>query len=128
MSQIELRDARDPNTWLHVQTLQKTASDMTAQEAWARREARVSILDPPQSTWSGRSVPVNQQEPLHSAFSRLSKIMNRNNVPRELFLTRRHEKKGVKRRRLVSVRWRRRFAHEVRKKVQLVKEIRARGA
>lgn len=60
----------------------------------------------------------------------------------------RHEKKGYKRRRLESERWRRRFAHEVcsdpflrarydcegfvfvqvRKKVQIVNEIRARGA
>lgn len=68
-----------------------------------------------------------------------------NNVVKELRMAERHEKKGDKRRRLRSERWRRRFAHEVslvlllvrlcyerclqvRKKVQLVNEIRARGS
>lgn len=84
---------------------------------------------------------------LASAFVRLKRVLDRNHVHRELRLTERHEKKGYKRRRLASERWRRRFAHEVcsepsscvrngcekvmsqvRKKVQLVNEIRARGA
>lgn len=95
----------------------------------------------------GRSVPVINND-LAGAFSRLKRILDRNSVQKELRLTERHEKKGYKRRRLTSERWRRRFAHEVcsdpfssceisvvkrfqpqvRKKVQLVNEIRARGA
>ena len=71
------------------------------------------LLPKPNHLVLGRSVSVNQQETLNSAYVKLSKIMRNNNVPRELFLTRRHEKKGVKRRRLARVRWRRRFAHEV---------------
>jgi len=79
------------------------------------------------------------------ALNKLQYSLQRNRVASELRLTARHEKKGYKRRRLSSQRWRRRFAHEVwaslllcdvswinvfqvRKKVQLVNKIRARGA
>lgn len=70
---------------------------------------RINAKRPP----TGRSVSVTAQHPLHTAYARLARIMSRNRVPRELFLARRHEKKGVKRRRLASDRWRRKFAHEV---------------
>jgi ribosomal protein S21 len=79
------------------------------------------------------------------ALNKLQYSLQRNRVASELKLTARHEKKGYKRGRLSSQRWRRRFAHEVwasfllcdvswinvfqvRKKVQLVNKIRARGA
>ncbi|KAH9997299.1 hypothetical protein BJV77DRAFT_941568 [Russula vinacea] len=75
----------------------------------------------------GRSVEVKNGN-VADALNRLQYTLQRNRVQLELRLTARHEKKGYKRRRLSSERWRRRFAHEVRKKVQLVKNIRARGA
>lgn len=50
---------------------------------------------------------------LADAFKRLDGILARNRVRRQLKLAERHEKKGVKRRRLESERWRRLFAHEV---------------
>ena len=80
------------------------------------------------------------------AYNRLEKILRRNRIKRAIKLTERHEKRGVKRRRLESERWRRRFANEVellchtscpflmtvsqqvRNKVQLVAQIRKRGA
>ena len=82
---------------------------------------------------------------LGRAISALQKRLNMNDVKREYFRHLRHEDKGVKRRRLSSERWRRRFAHEVcpctiwivivllkrlqvRMKVKLVQEIRARRA
>lgn len=51
---------------------------------------------------------------LNQALARLRSIIRNNNVPREAKLQTRHEKKGYKRRRIESERWRRRFAHEVR--------------
>ncbi|KAI0341683.1 hypothetical protein BDW22DRAFT_1332000, partial [Trametopsis cervina] len=75
----------------------------------------------------GRTVAVYGQN-LSRAFDRLSSVMKQNNVSREVRAQERHEKKGYKRRRLASQRWRNRFAHEVRKKIQIVNEIRARGA
>lgn len=46
------------------------------------------------------------------AYAALSKIMSSNNVWRELRRMARHEKKGDKRRRLESERWRKRFQRE----------------
>lgn len=48
-----------------------------------------------------------------SALHKLQALLRRNNVIAEYRSQERHEKKGEKRRRLESVRWRRRFAHEV---------------
>ncbi|KLO18584.1 hypothetical protein SCHPADRAFT_993473 [Schizopora paradoxa] len=80
----------------------------------------------PGNTYSGRSVEVNDGD-IGNAFRRLDAIMGRNNVWAELRKTR-HERKGEKRRRLESERWRRRFKEEVKKRVQMVLEIRRRGA
>jgi ribosomal protein S21 len=49
-----------------------------------------------------------------AGYKRLNLILQRNGVRRELKRAERHEKKGVKRRRLSSQRWRTKFAHEVR--------------
>jgi small subunit ribosomal protein MRP21 len=46
------------------------------------------------------------------AYQRLHNILQRNKVKRQLKLAERHEKKGEKRRRLSSERWRKQFAHE----------------
>ncbi|KAJ3987308.1 hypothetical protein F5890DRAFT_811007 [Lentinula detonsa] len=75
----------------------------------------------------GRSAKVVDGD-LADAFKRLDMILARNKVRKQLKLAERHEKKGPKRRRLESERWRRLFAHEVRKNVQLVTKIRRRGA
>ena len=47
------------------------------------------------------------------ALNKLQYALQRNRVVPELRLAARHEKKGYKRRRLSSERWRKRFAHEV---------------
>jgi hypothetical protein len=47
------------------------------------------------------------------ALNKLQYTLQRNRVASGLRLTARHEKKGYKRRRLSSERWRRRFSHEV---------------
>jgi small subunit ribosomal protein MRP21 len=49
--------------------------------------------------------------------------MKQNNVFREVRMQERHEKKGYKRRRLASERWRRRFAHEVCSDRLFVREV-----
>ena len=94
----------------------------------------------------GRTVHVRVEGDLAIAYRQLDKILNQNKVRATLMMTERHEKPGVKRRRLSSQRWRKRFADEVRgpvtpclpnvtlssaqvrKKVQLVMKIRDRGA
>lgn len=48
------------------------------------------------------------------AIKMLDVRLSRNKVKYELRLAERHEKKGVKRRRLSSERWRKQFANEVR--------------
>ncbi|KAI0306597.1 hypothetical protein B0F90DRAFT_1623388 [Multifurca ochricompacta] len=78
-------------------------------------------------TTSGRSFEVKGGN-VADILNKLQYTLQRNRVVPELRLAARHEKKGYKRRRLSSERWRKRFAHEVRKKVQLVNKIRARGA
>jgi ribosomal protein S21 len=60
----------------------------------------------------GRSVEVKNGN-VADALSRLQYALQRNRVIPELKLAARHEKKGYKRRRLSSERWRKRFAHEV---------------
>ncbi|EIM89983.1 uncharacterized protein STEHIDRAFT_153820 [Stereum hirsutum FP-91666 SS1] len=87
----------------------------------------MATLPRPKDTYAGRSVEVRESE-FNVALTKLKNIVSRNRVRREAQDQRRHEKKGYKRRRLASVRWRKRFAYEVRKKIQLVNAIRARGA
>lgn len=60
----------------------------------------------------GRSVRVTGGK-IADACKKLDAILNRNKVRITLRAQERHEKKGVKRRRLSSERWRRLFAHEV---------------
>ncbi|KAJ3543370.1 hypothetical protein NM688_g5861 [Phlebia brevispora] len=103
--------------------------ERSAEATWKKREDDVvKFLPLPPGPYAGRSVRVKNSDEFTAAYSHLNRILRENNVRRELRLTQRHEKTGVKRRRLRSERWRRRFAHEVRLKVKLVQEIRARGA
>lgn len=67
----------------------------------------------------GRSVSVTKGD-LARAMANLNSIFRVNNVRTELRLGERYEKPNQKRRRLASERHRRRFAHMVREKVQLV--------
>ncbi|KAJ7063280.1 hypothetical protein C8F01DRAFT_958102, partial [Mycena amicta] len=76
---------------------------------------------------AGRSVRVKNGN-FAEAVRDLDKILARNQVRATLYATSRHEKKGVKRRRLQSEQWRKHFAAEVRKNVQMVHSIRRRGA
>ncbi|KAF8559555.1 hypothetical protein OG21DRAFT_1502796 [Imleria badia] len=83
-------------------------------------------LPPPPDTWTGRRLAVRNGD-LQNAFQQLNLRLRQNRVAKEIALTVRHEKKGDKRARLRSERWRKRFADAVRKKVQLVSTIRRRG-
>ncbi|KAI6036604.1 hypothetical protein BKA83DRAFT_670238 [Pisolithus microcarpus] len=95
---------------------------LTPAETWAQRSALLD-LPPPADCLCWR-IPVNMD--LRSAFLKLSRRLQKNSVFREWKLAVRHEKRGIKRSRLRSERWRKRFADEVRKKVQLVSTIRRR--
>lgn len=82
----------------------------------------------PATPFSGRSIRVTPQADPSRAYGQLSVLLRRNNVRQELRLQQRYEKPNEERRRKKSERHRRRFADMVRKKVQLVMAIKARGA
>lgn len=82
----------------------------------------------PATPFSGRSIRVTPQADPSRAYAQLAVLLKRNNVRQELRLQQRYEKPNVERRRKKSERHRRRFADMVRKKVQLVMAIKARGA
>ncbi|KAG6818138.1 hypothetical protein H0H87_000043 [Tephrocybe sp. NHM501043] len=106
------------------------SSDLTPEELWKAKSAEAlrRLTDrPPANAYTGRSVTVKGGN-VADAYGRLQSILQRNKVQAQLRRAERHEKKGVKRRRLSSERWRKQFAHEVRRKVELVAKIRNRGA
>ncbi|OAX44626.1 hypothetical protein K503DRAFT_678346 [Rhizopogon vinicolor AM-OR11-026] len=117
--------------WASLQeTIDRTAGTAqtkpkTPDEIWADR-SQSNTFHAPADPFTGLRVFVTGD--LGEAFRRLQTRLRRNRVPQEVSRQKRHEKKGVKRRRLSSERWRRVFANEVRKKVQLVSTIRRRGA
>jgi hypothetical protein len=102
------------------------ANVVPASDAYAGMFLAVStcyrVLAPALTTrhCTGRSVQKPRAETVANAYRKLSSIITRNNVRRELRMAERHEKKGPKRRRLSSERWRRRFAHEVCRRQYLV--------
>ncbi|KAL0567427.1 hypothetical protein V5O48_014565 [Marasmius crinis-equi] len=114
-----------------LRAISKTQKQTTSNEDQWRRLSMdaMELLErsPPHHPYFGRSVPVVDGD-IGKSFARLNAILGRNKVHQQLRMSERHEKKGVKRRRLESERWRRLFAHEVRKNVQLVTKIRNRGA
>ncbi|KAJ7774651.1 hypothetical protein DFH07DRAFT_106957 [Mycena maculata] len=82
---------------------------------------------PPADAYTGRSVRVKGTN-FSEAVRNFEKILSYNQVRRTVFATERHEKKGVKRRRIKSQQWRKHFAQQVRNNVKLVHKIRRRGA
>lgn len=82
----------------------------------------------PATPFSGRSIRVTPSADASRAYAQLAVLLRRNNVRQELRLQQRYEKPNEERRRKKSERHRRRFADMVRKKVQLVMAIKARGA
>lgn len=61
----------------------------------------------------GRTVSVKDKGGVGESLRMLDGILSRNKVKLQLRMTERHEKKGYKRRRLASERWRNQFANEV---------------
>ncbi|KAL9715134.1 hypothetical protein Ac2012v2_001794 [Leucoagaricus gongylophorus] len=109
--------------------LNNAATELKPKDLWSERAKHAvdSITSqPPLNPYSGRTVVVTRS--LGDSLRALDGILARNKVKYELRLTERHEKKGVKRRRLTSERWRNSFANEVRRNVQLVMKMRDRGA
>ncbi|KAJ7774801.1 hypothetical protein B0H16DRAFT_1450293 [Mycena metata] len=125
---------RDPdNTWKNpvgdVATQPLPGDEKTAADKWRAHSARivphlqrVRIPD----AYTGRSVYVNSGK-FTEAVREFERILRMNTVRHTWISTARHEKKGPKRRRIRSEQWRKHFAHQVRKNVQLVHKIRRRG-
>jgi small subunit ribosomal protein MRP21 len=120
--------------WNNGEEVKKRAvSPLTIDEIWKEKStaARNAAAERPPanaySGWSsvdifrnyysrlyfvGRSVLVMNGN-VADAYQKLNSILGRNKVRAQLRRAERHEKKGEKRRRLSSERWRRQFAHEV---------------
>ncbi|KAH7889717.1 hypothetical protein F5I97DRAFT_1846631 [Phlebopus sp. FC_14] len=116
---------------------------LTPAEIWARRSESLDLPPPPNTftgmpltlitvacyvaeTAVGRKMVVTDGD-FRGALIKLGRRLKANNVLKEFRQHSRHEKKGDKRARLRSERWRKQFADEVRRKVQLVVAIRRRG-
>lgn len=99
-------------------------------ESRSRRALEDALTDPPDDAYAGTSLylvlfhgflkysapgrSVRNTGNLAATFRTLQDILTRNKVQQTLRMTQRHEKKGAKRRRLQSERWRKQFANEVR--------------
>ncbi|WFD44213.1 hypothetical protein MPSI1_002879 [Malassezia psittaci] len=95
------------------------------------RERKTIGPPAPATPTSGRTVSATNSYGNASVamlYRNLMSTLRRNNVRRELRLGERYEKPNQKRRRLRSERHRRRFADMIRKKVQLIMALKARGA
>jgi hypothetical protein len=126
-----------PANWSHLNDIYGKAVDvnpkgpsMSPDERWSMlSRSRTAISTLPKGPYAGkiildvesticlfmcpgRSVEVKNGN-VSEALNKLQYTLRRNRVSPELRLAARHEKKGYKRRRLSSERWRRRFAHEV---------------
>jgi len=107
----------------------------TAAQNW--RDASVKALerrglqDVP-NAFTGRSVAVTRGivggDSVVSAYKKLTNILRTNGLYKTVRQQKRHEKKGVKRRRLASEGHRKKFAQIIRGKVALVQKSRARGS
>ncbi|KAJ6547539.1 hypothetical protein B0H19DRAFT_953304 [Mycena capillaripes] len=109
---------------------QETGPSLSPEEQWKENSRRtVPVLQnyPIPDAYHGRSIRVRDGK-FAEAVRDLDKVLYHNGVRNILKSTDRHEKKGVKRRRIQSEQWRKHFAHQVRKNVQLVHKIRRRGA
>ncbi|KAG8858745.1 hypothetical protein FRB96_004882 [Tulasnella sp. 330] len=109
------------------------SSHITAAEAWAAGSTKteaVLALKPLPNAFSGRSIFISKSTPegFAQSFRKLQGILRANNVYQTVRAQKRHEKKGVKRRRLASQTHRRKFAQLIRGKVALVQKYRARGS
>ncbi|KAH6918605.1 hypothetical protein BKA70DRAFT_1554640 [Coprinopsis sp. MPI-PUGE-AT-0042] len=117
-------------TIMNAQIDKQRLALQTVEQMWAKQSAAAlaaAARQPPAGPYSGRSVPVRRGNVAQS-IRLLDTILQKNRVRQMLRQQQRHEKRGEKLRRLRSERWRKRFANEVREKVQLVTKIRNRGA
>ena len=127
-----------PPNWSHLNDTYSRAVDVKKElpsspdERWAMQSrSRMATLTSPKGPYAGKAVLSSSNPTTFSyiypgrsvevkngnvadALNKLQYTLRRNRVVSELRLTARHEKKGYKRRRLSSERWRRMFAHEVR--------------
>lgn len=121
---------RHPTQWkMMASGLNEFARAGPPEDLWANRSRnKVQILlgQGEANVYAGRSVPVNHGD-LSYARNKLGQTLSINKVFHTFRMQKYHEKKGYKRRRLRSERWRKRFGHEVRMKIKLVNEIRNRS-
>ncbi|KAF7304862.1 Glycerol-3-phosphate o-acyltransferase [Mycena kentingensis (nom. inval.)] len=132
-SKLDFQPSRraNPVAWNNSQIgMAAMTSTKTPEQKWG--EASAQALNKFQNfkisdAYAGRRVWVMDGD-FNYALGRLNRILSTNRVRPTLFASQRHEKKGERLRRIKSEQWRKHFAAEVRKKVQLVAAIRRRGA
>lgn len=104
--------------------LTKSQQIQAFESLWQENHTLPSLYKPAKPS-EGRTVAFDRNTlDFSAAFGQLQGIMRRNKVRSELILGDRYEKPNQRRRRLASVRHRRRFADLVRQKVQLVRMLR----
>jgi len=120
------REMKKDQNWDDIAVYTEShAAKLSPEQIWsAMSERHLAVLPP--SIYAGRSVPVKHGD-ISRAMNSLSTRLRANRVQKTWKYQMRHEKKGVKRRRLKSERWRRRFADEIRRKIELVRSIQRRG-
>jgi ribosomal protein S21 len=101
-----------------AQAARKLSEFEQMEDTWRKRKTYGP--DRPALPSDGRSIAVSSGGDFARAMTNLNSIFRVNNIRTELRLGERYEKPNQKRRRLASERHRRRFAHMVREKVQLV--------
>mgnify|MGYP002621405520 CR=1 FL=1 len=76
---------------------------------------------------TGRTVPVDKGVDLARAFRLLGRLVQQNNVRRDLYQQREHERKALKIKRLRRERWRERFKNGFRAAIDRVLQLKAQG-
>ncbi|WFD00285.1 hypothetical protein MYAM1_003033 [Malassezia yamatoensis] len=121
----------DPHNWTRSANSSRLAGSSLERLEEEFRERKTIGPPAPATPTSGRTVSATNSYGNTSAtmlYRNLMSTLRRNSVRRELRLGERYEKPNQKRRRLRSERHRRRFADMIRKKVQLIMALKARGA
>ena len=100
---------------------------LDAPELAVRSHANMAESELRIDPYMGRSVPVKPGYTLAAAIRRLDQKLQANRIRADMFKQRFHERPGLKRKRLKSERWRKRFKEGFVAMVQQVKEMRDKG-
>ena len=90
-------------------------------------EPKPFLPQQPLNPSTGRTVAINNAVGLPVALKRLGHILKNNKVRRQVQLSKHHERGGLKRKRLKSERWRKRFREGFKATIKGVMEMKKQG-